>query len=80
MPAARGGPVSDGAGSLLIRPEPSEEERRVIVAALEPNVVQPPALLSAWRRSGLEFAGEGFELGNDAPAQQPRRHSGVVEP
>jgi hypothetical protein len=48
-----------------IRPEPTEEERRAILAALAADApVEPEAYRSRWREAALE---EGFM--EDAPAE-----------
>jgi hypothetical protein len=41
---------------MLIRPEPSEEERRAILAALEDETSRPAAYDSRWREAALEEA------------------------
>jgi hypothetical protein len=50
----------------LIRPEPTEEERRAILAALADAEPRRPALYeSRWREAALE---EGVSAGEIAPA------------
>jgi hypothetical protein len=48
----------------VIRPEPSEDERRAILAALDPEPSRPVAYESLWREAALE---EGVSDG--APAE-----------
>jgi hypothetical protein len=38
----------------LIKPEPSEDERRAILAALETGLSRPTAYESRWREAALE--------------------------
>ena len=52
---------------LEIRPEPSDEERDVIAAAIEravPAAPRPPGYESAWRSAGLR---EATGLDDDDP-------------
>jgi hypothetical protein len=55
-----------------ITPEPSEQERRAILAALALEAL--PDGQSRWRESGFD------ELRGDALAQEPGGDAGVVEP
>jgi hypothetical protein len=53
----------------LIRPEPSEEERRAILAALAEDEPRRPALYeSRWREAALEegVSGDGLDGRPDA--------------
>ena len=60
---------------LHIEPEPTEQERRAIVAALGGGAeAAPPAYSSRWLLAGLE------ELRGDALAEEPGGDAGVVEP
>ena len=59
---------------LRIEPEPSEEERRAIVAALEHAEVVPVAYTSRWRASALD------DLRDGALAEERGRDARVVEP
>jgi hypothetical protein len=59
---------------LEITPEPSEEERRAIVAALSGAGAQPAAYSSRWRASALD------DLRGEAPAEEPGGDARVVEP
>jgi hypothetical protein len=47
---------------LLIRPEPTEDERRAILAALDAEPARPSVYASRWREAALE---EG--VSDDAP-------------
>ena len=55
---------------VLIKPEPSSEERRAIEAALAAPHAGPPAYASRWRAV----------LGDDALAEESWSDPGVVEP
>ena len=57
-----------------IRPEPSDEERRALLAALSGVDALPPAYRSRWRASALD------DLRDDAFAEQTGGDPGVVEP
>ncbi len=59
---------------IEITPEPSDEERRAITAALARVDALPPSYSSRWRASALD------DLRDDALAEQTRRDPGVVEP
>ena len=66
LPAARCVAALDGV-ELEIRPEPSDEERDVIAAAIEravPAAPRPPGYESAWRSAGLR---EATGLDDDDP-------------
>ena len=63
-----------GDGKFEITPEPSDEERRAITAALAHVDMLRPSYSSRWRASALD------DLRDDALAQQARRDPGVVEP
>ena len=52
-----------------ITPEPTEEERQVILQALETERTDPPARSQWW------LAGLASEEDEDQPAIAPRRHS-----
>jgi hypothetical protein len=56
-----------------ISPEPTEPERRAIVAALAPEKRSGP-YASPWRAAALE------DLGRDAAAEELRSDTRVVEP
>jgi hypothetical protein len=43
----------------LIRPEPSEDERRAILAALEAGPSRPDAYESRWREAALQEGASG---------------------
>jgi hypothetical protein len=60
--------------AVEISPEPSEEERRAILTALEAETraVEPPA---PWRRAGL---GPGPEDENDQAVAPPRQSRGAT--
>ena len=57
-----------------IRPEPSETERRAILAALDGGDPIPDAYTSRWRESALDDLRGGY-----ASAEDPGRDPGVVE-
>ena len=57
-----------------IAPEPSEDERRAILAALEPTRFVPAAYASRWRASALD------DLRDGALAEQSGGDARVVEP
>ena len=59
---------------LEITPEPSPEERRAMLAALERDDGVSSAYRSRWRAAALE------ELRGDPAAEDPGRDAGVVEP
>jgi hypothetical protein len=58
---------------VVIHPEPSEDERRAVLAALDGGGGLPPAYSSRWRASALD------DLRDDALAQEPGRDARVVE-
>lgn len=58
-----------------ISPEPSEEERRAILAALARGDGRPAPYRSLWRAAALEEP-----LGGDATAEDPGRDPRIVEP
>ena len=58
---------------LQIEPEPTDEERRAIVAALGAGAV-PPVYSSRWLAAGID------ELRGDALAEETGGDPGVVEP
>jgi hypothetical protein len=60
--------------NVVIKPEPTAEERRAILAALAAVQAGPTAYASRWRGSALA------ELGDDALAEESRRDPGVIEP
>jgi hypothetical protein len=60
--------------NLAIKPEPTAEERRAILAALAPVQTGPAAYASRWRGSALA------DLGDDALTEESGRDAGVVEP
>ena len=57
-----------------ITPEPSAEERRAILEALEAAATRPPAYDSRWRASALD------DLRDGALAEESGGDAGVVEP
>jgi hypothetical protein len=60
---------------LQIEPEPTDDERRAIVAALGAGAgAAPPAYSSRWLAAGLD------ELRGHALAEEPGGDPGVVEP
>jgi hypothetical protein len=59
---------------LKIRPEPSEAERRAILAALDREDELPAAYQSRWRAAALD------DLRGDAAPEDPGRDTGVIEP
>jgi hypothetical protein len=59
--------------NVVIKPEPTEEERRAIVAAMATLHAGPPAYASRWRAAALA------ELG-DALTEESWSDAGVVEP
>jgi hypothetical protein len=59
---------------IEITPEPSEDERRAILAALAAAEAVPAAYTSRWRASALD------DLRDGALAEQGRGDPGVVEP
>jgi hypothetical protein len=59
---------------IEIVPEPSEDERRAIIAALADAEAVPIAYTSRWRASALD------DLRDGALAEQRRSDPGVVEP
>jgi len=58
---------------VVIKPEPTAEERCAILAALAP-VQAPAAYASRWRAAGLA------DLGDDALTEESWSDPGVVEP
>lgn len=60
--------------NLDITPEPSEDERRAIVDALQAMRALPAAYESRWRAAALA------DLGDGPLAEERGRDSGVVEP
>ena len=60
--------------NVEITPEPSEDERRAIVAALEAADSVSPAFASRWRASALD------DLRDGALAEDGGGDAGVVEP
>ena len=60
--------------TVEITPEPSEEERRAILAALEAVDTRPPAYESRWRAVALD------DLRDDALPQESGSNPRVVEP
>ena len=60
--------------AIEITPEPSEDERRAILAALESGQPAPAGYTSRWRASALD------DLRDGALAEQSRSDPGVVEP
>jgi hypothetical protein len=59
---------------IEIDPEPTEDERRAIVAALERPGAPRPAYSSRWRASALD------DLGDGAFSEQAGCDARVVEP
>ena len=59
---------------IEITPQPSEDERRAIVAALADAEAVPPAYSSRWRASALD------DLRDGTLAEQRRSDPRVVEP
>jgi hypothetical protein len=57
-----------------ITPEPSEEERKAILAAIEGGSELPRPYRSAWRAAALD------DLRDDALAEERGGDPGVVEP
>jgi hypothetical protein len=57
-----------------IRPEPSDEERRAILAALARVGAPPPSYSSLWRASALD------DLRDDALTEQSGRDPRVIQP
>jgi hypothetical protein len=60
--------------NVVIKPEPTAEERRAIEAALAAAQAGLPAYTSRWRAAALA------ELGDDALTEESRSDPGVVEP
>jgi hypothetical protein len=60
--------------NLEITPEPSEDERRAILAALESAQPAVPPYTSRWRASALD------DLRDGALAEESRSDPRVVEP
>lgn len=60
--------------AIEIAPEPSEDERRAILAALEAARAVPAAYTSRWRASALA------DLSDGAFAEESGSDAGVVEP
>jgi hypothetical protein len=55
--------------NVVIKPEPSAEERRAILQALAASSAPPPAYQSLWRASALDDLRDGAfaeESGSDA--------------
>ena len=59
--------------AVEITPEPTDAERRAILAALDAAEAQPPARVSRWRAAGLD------DLRDGALAEESGRDAGVVE-
>ena len=59
--------------AIDITPEPSEDERRAILTALEPEKSGPAAYASRWRASALD------DLRDGALAEESGGDAGVVE-
>ena len=59
---------------MEIDPEPSEDERRAILAALAAAEAEPGAYASQWRAAALA------DLRDGALAEQSGSDAGVVEP
>jgi hypothetical protein len=57
-----------------ITPEPSEDERRAIVGALQAMKAGPAAYASRWRSAALA------DLGDDPLTEERGSDAGVVEP
>jgi hypothetical protein len=51
----------------LVRPEPNEDERRAILAALEAGRCRPVAYESRWREAALEEGASGSAPGDPEP-------------
>jgi hypothetical protein len=60
--------------AIEITPEPSEDERRAILAALMPADLVPAAYTSRWRASALA------DLRDGALAEESGSDAGVIEP
>jgi hypothetical protein len=60
--------------NVVIKPEPTAEERRAIDAALAAARAGSPVYASRWRAAALA------ELGDDALAEESWSDPGVVEP
>ena len=60
--------------NVVIKPEPTSEERRAIEAALAAAQDGPPAHASRWRAAALAA------LGDDALTEESWSDPGVVEP
>jgi hypothetical protein len=60
--------------NVVIKPEPSAEERGAIEAALAAEHAGPPAHASRWRAAALA------DLGDDALAEERWSDPGVIEP
>jgi hypothetical protein len=60
--------------NVVVKPEPTAEERRAILAAVAAVEVGPPVYASRWRVWTLG------ELGDDALTQESWSDPGVVEP
>jgi hypothetical protein len=59
--------------NVAIKPDPTEEERRAILAALATVTAGQAAYASRWRASALE-------LSDGALAEEGRSDAGVIEP
>jgi hypothetical protein len=59
---------------IEITPEPDEDERRAILAALAGAEARPAAYTSRWRAAALA------DLGDGALAEESGSDAGVVEP
>ena len=59
---------------LEITPEPTEAERKAILASLDGIERRPDEHASRWRESGLD------DLRGDASAEDPGREARVIEP
>ena len=59
---------------LEVTPQPRDDERRAIAAALAEVATAPAVYASPWRRAALE------ELGDDALPQQGGSDARIVEP
>jgi hypothetical protein len=60
--------------NLEIEPEPSDAERRAIVAAFDATRTEPTAYVSRWRAAALD------DLRDDALAEESGSDARVVEP
>jgi hypothetical protein len=60
--------------NVEIKPEPTAEERRAIVAAMTAVQIGPAAYASRWRAAALA------DLGDDALTEESWSDPGVVEP